>query len=77
MAGADRDSVVADPQFVDAARGDFRLKPDSPALKLGFEPIAFDKIGPYPDAARATWPIIEAEGVREHPEWLTSVPIPK
>jgi len=77
MAGADRDSVVADPQFVDAARGDFRLKPDSPALKLGFEPIPFDKIGPYADAARATWPIVEAEGVREHPEWLTSVPIPK
>lgn len=70
MAGADRHSVVADPLFIDAARGDFRLKPESPALKLGFEPIPFDKIGPYQDEARATWPIQEAEGVREHPEWL-------
>ena len=61
--------------FVDAAHGDFRLKPDSPARKLGFEPIPFDKIGPYEDDARASWPIREAEGVREHPEWLRSVPI--
>ncbi|HQA37392.1 MAG TPA: NosD domain-containing protein, partial [Kiritimatiellia bacterium] len=76
MAGADTASVVADPLFEDAAKGDFRLKPDSPALRLGFAPIPFDRIGPYADAARATWPIKEAEGVREHPEWLVSVPVP-
>ncbi|MDO4575564.1 MAG: right-handed parallel beta-helix repeat-containing protein [Planctomycetia bacterium] len=75
MAGADLHSVVADPMFVNPQAGDFRLKPESPALQLGFEPIPFDKIGPYEDASRATWPIQEAEGVREHPEWLTSVPI--
>ncbi len=75
MAGADTRSVVADPLFVDAARGDFTLKPDSPALKLGFEPIPFKEIGPYRDDARATWPIREAAGVREHPEWLESEPM--
>jgi hypothetical protein len=76
MAGADAHSVVADPLFVDAAHGDFTLKPESPALKLGFEPIPLREIGPYPDGARATWPIREAEGAREHPEWLQSVPMP-
>ena len=75
QAGGDVHSIVADPLFVDAEHGDFRLEPESPALKQGFEPIPFDKIGPYEDDSRATWPIQEAEGVREHPEWLQSVPI--
>ena len=75
QAGGDVHSIVADPMFVDAEHGDFRLKPESPALKQGFEPIPFDKIGPYEDDARATWPIEEAEGVREHPEWLQSASI--
>jgi len=38
--GLDRESLVADPQFVDAARHDYRLAATSPALALGFEPIA-------------------------------------
>ena len=45
--GHDRHSLVADPKFVDAAHGDFRLKADSPALKLGFVPIDTSKIGLY------------------------------
>jgi len=73
MDGADRHSMIADPLFVDAASGDFHLKPNSPALKLGFKPIPLESIGPYPDDERVTWPINEAEGVREHPEWLTPV----
>ena len=75
MAGADTHSVVADPLFVNPEHGNFTLKPESPALKLGFEPIPFDKIGPYQDQARATWPIREAEGARENPQWLESVPM--
>jgi len=41
-----------DPGLVAPAQGDFRLKEDSPALKLGFQPIPLDKIGPYPDGYR-------------------------
>ncbi len=37
--GYDKNSLYADPMFVDPDNGDFTLKPDSPALKLGFEPI--------------------------------------
>jgi hypothetical protein len=37
--------VGADPHFVDAARDDYRLRPDSPAFALGFKPIAFEQIG--------------------------------
>ena len=43
--GYDAHSVVADPLFVDAANGDYRLQPDSPALKLGFQQIPVDRIG--------------------------------
>jgi hypothetical protein len=45
--GHDRTSVVADPQFVDPRRFDFRLRPGSPALKLGFRPINTDLCGLY------------------------------
>jgi hypothetical protein len=65
--GMDRHSLIADPLFVDAAKDDYRLKPESPALALGFEPIPTEKIGPYRDALRASWPIVEAEGAREKP----------
>jgi len=63
--GFDRNSIVADPLFVDAENDDYRLKPDSPAWKLGFEPIPVEKIGPYESPDRATWPIREAPGARE------------
>ena len=41
----DRRSVVADPRFVNPAKRDYRLRPDSPALKLGFRNIDTRAIG--------------------------------
>ena len=43
--GFDTRSVIADPLFVDPATYDFRLEPQSPALKMGFEPIDVSRIG--------------------------------
>ena len=37
--GLDQHSVIADPKFADAAKGDLALAADSPARKLGFKPI--------------------------------------
>lgn len=49
--GRDRDSRIADPQFRDASQYDFGLKPTSPALAMGFKPIATSQVGLYGDAA--------------------------
>ncbi len=54
--GADATSITADPLFVDRANHDYRLRPDSPALALGFQPIPIDEIGPYESPDRASWP---------------------
>ena len=35
QAGRDEHSIEADAQFVDPAKGDFRVKEGSPALKIG------------------------------------------
>lgn len=50
--GLDRHSVVADPRFADLARRDLRLRPDSPALALGFRPIDVSDVGPRPRGER-------------------------
>jgi parallel beta-helix repeat protein len=75
--GMDIHSVVADPLFEGEAEMNsdkkysdvkgFKLRNDSPALRLGFVPIPVEKIGLYSDPRRATWSIIEAEGAREKP----------
>lgn len=39
------DTVVADPLFLDVAKGDYRFHPGSPALKLGIEPIDVSRAG--------------------------------
>ena len=43
--GVDQNSQAIDPLFVDPENGDFRFKPDSPALKMGIVPIDLSKVG--------------------------------
>jgi hypothetical protein len=56
-----------DPKFVDEKAGNFQLREDSPAFKIGFQRIPLEKIGPYKDEFRATWPLVDAKGTREKP----------
>ncbi len=44
--GHDKTSVIADPLFRNAAKRDFTLSPESPALKMGFRPIDLSTVGP-------------------------------
>ena len=41
----DEHSIIADALFVDVAKGDFRVKDGSPALKLGFVNFPMDQFG--------------------------------
>jgi hypothetical protein len=43
--GLDEHSISGDPQFIDPAKGDYRVKDGSPALKLGFKNFAMDQFG--------------------------------
>jgi parallel beta-helix repeat protein len=43
--GHDLHSQIANPEFVEPPKDDFRLKPGSPALKLGFKPIDLRTVG--------------------------------
>ena len=64
--GKDLHSIVADPLFTDAAKKDFRLKPESPAFKLGFKQIT----GPFGPARKC--PLLE-----DMPEPPVAFPLPK
>ncbi len=45
QSGRDEHSIVADAQFIDPAHGDYRVKPGSPALALGFKNFPMDQFG--------------------------------
>jgi hypothetical protein len=45
QSGRDEHSIVADAQFIDPARGDYRVKEASPALTLGFVNFPMDRFG--------------------------------
>lgn len=47
--GVELHSLYVDPMFIDVENGDLRLKPESPALKLGFKPIDMAQVGLMPD----------------------------
>ncbi len=49
--GQDVHSLVTDPMFIDAEKYDFRLKPQSPALQMGFIPIDLKQVGPRKEYA--------------------------
>ncbi|MFH1267402.1 MAG: right-handed parallel beta-helix repeat-containing protein, partial [Planctomycetota bacterium] len=63
--GQDKNSVIADPGFVDPQKGDFSLKPDSPALAVGFKPFDVSSAG------RQTKPTV-TEGLPEVPRGFDS-----
>jgi len=46
--GQDIGSIIADPLFTAPDSGIFHLKPESPAIKLGFKPIDWSQVGPHP-----------------------------
>jgi hypothetical protein len=45
QSGRDQHSIVADAQFEDPAKGDYRVKKGSPALALGFVNFPMDRFG--------------------------------
>jgi hypothetical protein len=53
QSGRDQHSLRADAQFLDPARGDYRVKPGSPALALGFVNFPMDHFGVQTPALKA------------------------
>jgi hypothetical protein len=47
--GHDAHSMSTDPLFINPSRYQFTLRPDSPALRGGFQPIDLTLVGPRPD----------------------------
>jgi hypothetical protein len=43
--GQDQHSMIADPLFENPKQDDFRLRPDSPAMQIGFQPFDYTQAG--------------------------------
>jgi hypothetical protein len=63
QSGRDENSIVADAQFVNPAKGDYRVKDGSPALALGFVNFAMDQFGVQKPQLKAIarTPVLPAE----------------
>jgi hypothetical protein len=76
--GWDANSLFGDPMFIDPAKGDFRVREDSPALKLGFKNFPMDRFGVKKTSLKAIArtpeiPPMQAEKKKPGPatgEWL-------
>jgi hypothetical protein len=66
--GYDQGSIVADPLFVDPAAFDFRLRPESPAFKLGFKALDLSAAGLVGDAWRQRATAIQRPVMKKLPE---------
>jgi len=68
--GLDAHTSLADPLFVDRENHDYCLKPDSPALALGFQQIDTGEIGlkeDFPYEVSERLPVIRKKSVRNQP----------
>ena len=74
QSGRDEHSILADAQFVDPARGDYRVKEGSPALALGFVNFPMDHFGVHKPELKAMArkpvlpgqrPVAESSGQRD------------
>ncbi len=63
QSGRDTNSIVADAQFIDPAKGDYRVKEGSPALALGFVNFPMNQFGVQKTElkARARTPVLPAQ----------------
>jgi hypothetical protein len=67
--GRDKESLFADPMFENIEKRDFRLKPNSPAAKIGFKPWDFSIAGVRNDRPEGiAWRAIAAQG-HQYPNW--------